>query len=253
MLKIITTLTLFLIGIVAKGQEEETRTVSLFSKVKVQHGIELVYTESDTPTLRIEAANHLIMKNITTTVKGQTLTIDVLNGTNVGKVRVYLATKNLGALEANTNAIVTIDDALTSKKLTINLRSGASLTGNIKVIENTKLTATENTSFNGKIETSSLNGNFTKNAKINITGKANRVAFETSNTVLLSARNFFSNDINMKASGKSVASIYANSNLTIDVADEAKITYAGYPDNTALNEDAIALHKYRSDRLLTLN
>ncbi len=257
MLKIITTLTLFLIGILAKGQEVEMRTVSSFSKVKVQHGIELVYIESDTPSLRIEAANQSIMKNISTTVKGQTLTIDLLNEkdftTNSGKIRVYLATNNLVALEANTNAIVTIDDALTSRNLTINLSSGGSLTGNIKVSEKTKLIATDNSSFNGKIETSSLSGNFTKNAKINVTGKAHRAAFETSNTVLLSARNFFSNVINMKASGNSMATIYAHSNLTVDIADEAKITYTGFPDNIALNEEAVALQKYHSDQLLTLN
>jgi hypothetical protein len=173
MLKIITTLTLFLIGILAKGQEVEMRTVSSFSKVKVQHGIELVYTESDTQSLRIEAANQSIMKNISTTIKGETLTIDLLNDkdfpTNGGKIRVYLAANNLVDLEANTNAIVTIDDALTSKNLTINLRSGGNLTGNIKVSKNTKLIATDNSTFNGKIETSSLTENFTKNAKINIT------------------------------------------------------------------------------------
>ena len=257
MLKIITTLTLFLIGILAKGQEVEMRTVSSFSKVKVQHGIELVYTESDTPSLRIEAANQSIMKNISTTVKGNTLNIDILNEkdftTNGEKIIVYLAANNLVALEANTNAIVTIDDALTSKNLTINLRSGASLSGNIKVSENTKFIATDNSSFNGKIETYSLNGNFTKNAKINVTGKANSSIFETSNTVVLSARNFFSNAINMKASGNSVATIYAHANLTVDVADEAKITYTGFPDNIALNEDAVTFQKYRSNQLVTLN
>ena len=257
MLKIITTLTLFLIGILAKGQEVEMRTVSSFSKVKVQHGIELVYTENAATSVRIEAPNQSIMENISTTVKGHTLTIDLLNDkdftANRGTIRVYLATNNLVALEANTNAIVTLEDELTSKNLTINLDSGASFTGNIKVSKNTNLIASDNSSFNGKILSSSLNGNFTKNAKINVTGKANRAAFETSNTVLLSARNFVSSAINVKASGNSVATIYANSNLTVDVADEAKITYTGFPDNIALNEDAVALQKYRSDQLLTLN
>ena len=55
MLKIITTLTLFLIGVVAKGQVLENRVVSEFSKVKVKNGIELLYTEGKAPTLQIEA------------------------------------------------------------------------------------------------------------------------------------------------------------------------------------------------------
>jgi hypothetical protein len=37
------------------------------------------------------------------------------------------------------------------------------------------------------------------------------------------------------------------------VADEAKITYSGFPDNINLNEDVVALQKYRNDRALTLN
>ena len=41
MLKIITTLTLFLFGMLAKAQVTENRNVAEFSKVEVAHGIEL--------------------------------------------------------------------------------------------------------------------------------------------------------------------------------------------------------------------
>jgi hypothetical protein len=143
MLKIITTLTLFLIGILAKGQEVEMRTVSSFSKIKVKHGIELVYTESATTSIRIEAPSQSTLNNITTKVSGKTLTTSI-----------------------------TIDDALFAEKLNIKLSSGASLTGTMKVNGTTMLQASEHTSFNGKIEASAINGNFTQNAKINLTGKS---------------------------------------------------------------------------------
>ena len=55
MLKIITTLTLFLIGVVAKGQVLENRIISEFSKVEIKNGIELIYSEDKAPTLQIEA------------------------------------------------------------------------------------------------------------------------------------------------------------------------------------------------------
>ncbi len=77
MLKIITTLTLFLIGILAKGQVTETRTVSSFSKVKVHDGIELVYLQGNNPSIRIEADNQATVKNIMTKVSKETLTINV--------------------------------------------------------------------------------------------------------------------------------------------------------------------------------
>jgi hypothetical protein len=257
MLKIITTLTLFLIGILAKGQEVEMRTVSSFSKIKVQHGIELVYTESATTSIRIEAPSQSNMNNITTKVSGKTLTIDVLNAKefnqNDTNIKVFVATNNLVELEANTKASITIDEALVAEKLNIKLSSGASLTGTMKVNGTTMLQASENTSFNGKIEASAINGNFSQNAKINLTGKSQLATFETADTVLLAARNFISNTITVKASGNSSASIYANSHLAVDVADEAKITYSGFPDNINLNEEAVAFQKYRNDRALTLN
>lgn len=257
MLKIITTLTLFLIGILAKGQEVEMRTVSSFSKIKVQHGIKLVYTESATTSIRIEAPSQSTMNNITTKVSGKTLTIDVLNATefnqNDTNIKVFVATNNLVGLEANTNAIITIDEALFAEKLALTLNSGASLTGTIKVNGTTTFQASENTSFNGKIEANAINGNFTNNAKINLTGKARQANFEASENVLLSARNFISNSIAIKANGNSNASVYAHANLVVDVADEAKVNYTGFPDYIDLNEDAVALQKYRLDRSLTAN
>ncbi len=257
MLKIITTLTLFLIGILAKGQEVEMRTVSSFSKIKVQHGIELVYTESTATSIRIEASSQSTMKNITTKVTGNTLIIDVLNDTefnpNDADIKVFVATNNLVGLEANTKAIITIDEALLAEKLHIKLNSGASLKGSIRVNGSTTFQASENTTFNGKIEAISIDGNFTQNAKINLTGKAQQANFEAGDHVFLSARNFISTAITVKASGNSNAAIYANSHLAVDVADEAKITYAGFPDHIDLNEDAVALQKYHYDRLLTSN
>lgn len=257
MLKIITTLTLFLIGILAKGQEVEMRTVTSFSKVKVQHGIELVYIESNTNSIRIEAPNQSIMKNITTNVAGNTLTIDVTSTAGLNqktdKIKVFVATSNLESLEATTNAIITIDEILVAKKLNIYLKSGANLSGTMKIQGNARLIASENTIFNGKIEANAINGSFTQNAKINLTGKAQKASFESADSVLLSARNFISNAIAIKAMGNSNASIYANANLVVDVSDEAKITYSGFPDNINLNEGAVAVQKYQYDKSLTLN
>ncbi|MBK9224122.1 MAG: hypothetical protein IPO23_04740 [Flavobacterium sp.] len=62
MLKIITTLSLFLIGMLAKGQEIENRELSSFSKVEVKNGIEVIYTESKIPSLRVEAENVSVLK-----------------------------------------------------------------------------------------------------------------------------------------------------------------------------------------------
>ena len=94
MLKIITTLSLFLIGMLAKGQEAENRELSSFSKVEVKNGIEVIYTESKMPFLRVEAENVSVLKNLITEVKGKTLKIYLLKKedqtTLENTIKVYL-------------------------------------------------------------------------------------------------------------------------------------------------------------------
>lgn len=257
MLKIITTLTLFLIGILAKGQEVETRTVSSFSKVKVQHGIELICIEGEIPSIRIEANNSSIFDKISTTVRGNTLTVDSKNCKETeiknSALRVYVVSKEWNTLEANCNAKITIEESINPINLKIVLKSGASLSGTVKACSEVKLLASENTIFNGKIECLRLEGTFSNNAKVNLTGKAEKTSFESTHDVLLSARNFVSKSITVSAHGKSIAALYAHSKLIVDVADEARVTYTGFPDNIALNEEATSLHIYRCDQSISLN
>ena len=47
--------------------------------------------------------------------------------------------------------------------------------------------------------------------------------------------------------------IHANSNLAVNVADEAKVTYTGFPDQIELNEEASTFQKYNNNQSLTYN
>ena len=55
MLKIITSLTLLLFGMLVKGQGMENRATAAFSKAEVQNHIKLIYTENPLPPLEIES------------------------------------------------------------------------------------------------------------------------------------------------------------------------------------------------------
>jgi hypothetical protein len=254
MLKIITTLTVFLIGILAKGQVVENRNLSEFSKVAVANGIELIYNEDQSTSLRIAATNAEILKNTITEVDGKTLNIYLTEGTTLtanDMVKVYLSTKNITALSANTNAKITILNQLNTKNLSINLDSGATLTGNIKALLKTKLRANDSTVFNGKIETSVLKGKFSDNAKINLTGQAKKAAFQTNDIALLHAKNFIADNIYLNANGKSVAMIHANNNIALNVSENAKILYTGFPETIKMNEEAQAYKKLNNDHLVS--
>jgi hypothetical protein len=257
MLKIITSLTLFLIGMLAKGQEVETRTVSTFSKVKVQHGIELVYLESKTPSVRIEAENKTIMKNISTKVSGSTLYIDLVNSkVNLplnSEIKVYVSTTNLQGLQASSKAKITILEELNTNNMTVVLDSGATFNGIIKSKGTIQLETKKESEFKGKIEAFTLNGVFKNNSKIILTGKSQKSSFETSDTVLFNAKNFIATSIIINANGLSSSMIHANSNLAVNVADEAKVTYTGFPDQIELNEEATSFQKYNNNQSLTYN
>lgn len=255
MLKIITTLTLFLIGMLAKGQTEQ-RNVTEFSKVEVAHGIELIYTESPVFSMQVETSNPTLLKNTITEVTGTTLRINLKKGTVIPTnetVKVYLSAYDITALEANSNAKITIENQLNATELDIVLKSGGSLKGNIKTNGKTKLLAKEGTVFNGRIEALAVKGNFKGNARINLTGKSESAVFHTSDVALLSARNFTATTISLNATGKSKSMIHADSKVAVNVADEAKVTYTGFPERIELNEEAETFNKYDPKQLVSMN
>jgi hypothetical protein len=254
MLKIITTLTIFLFGMLVKAQVSESRNVSEFSKVEVAQGIELIYNEKNVPSLEIETNNEATLKNIITEVRGETLKIYLKKGAEMPSnemIKVYLTAQDVVALAAHSKAKITIMDQMNAKNLSILLDSGASLTGNIKTLGKTKLHATNETVFNGKIETNVLKGNFKGNTKINLTGNAKKASFQTKDSAFLSAKNFIASTIGLNATGKSVAKLHAKNNIALHVTDEAKVSYTGFPGRIELNEEAQAYKKSYYNQLVS--
>ena len=252
MLKIITTLTIFLFGMLAKAQVSENRNVSEFSKVEVAQGIELIYSEKNVPSLEIEANNEATLKNIITEVRGETLKIYLKTEVPANEmIKVYLTAQDVVALTAHSKAKITIMDQMNAKNLNIILDSGASLTGNIKTLGKTKLYATNETAFNGKIETNVLQGNFKGTAKINLTGNAKKATFRTSDSALLSAKNFVANTIGLNATGKSIAKLHADNSIALHVTEQASASYTGFPEKIELNEEAHAYKKTDYNQLVS--
>ncbi|WP_298224634.1 DUF2807 domain-containing protein [Flavobacterium sp.] len=256
MLKIITTLTVFLVGMLAKAQVTENRNTTDFSQVAVTGGIELIYNEAPSTSLRIESNNEATLKNVITEMNGKTLKITLKKGTEMPTgetVKVYVTANHIVALEAHSKAKITIEEQLNADQLDIVLDSGASLSGNIKTSGKTKLYASTGTTFNGRIEAAMLKGTFHDNARINLTGKVKKAAFQTTDSALLCARNFTANTIHMNANGTSVAKLHANDNIALNVTEQAKVSYVGYPEKMVLNEEAQAFNKANCQQLVSYN
>ena len=257
MLKIITTLTLILVGLVAKSQEIETRKVSDFSRVEVQNGIELIYTESDQLSLQVELPDNTVTGNLVTEVKGKTLKIYLTKGNDYykskGLIKVYLSNKNVAFFKASLYSKITVTNQISTLNSTVVLNSKSVFTGNIKNEGKTKIVGERGTVFNGKIETQILKGNFKDNAKANITGMAIKANILTNDNALCNAKNFVARSLSITANGNAMVLIHSDSKIAVNVADKAKVTYTGFPEIIHLNEEAESLYKLKSNQALSLN
>ncbi|HMI07113.1 MAG TPA: DUF2807 domain-containing protein, partial [Flavobacterium sp.] len=148
-------------------------------------------------------------------------------------------------IEAKSGAKVTVKNQLSAPELSITLDSGASFLGVIKSAKKVTLRAEKGTVFNGRAETRDFYGNFKGNAKVNLSGTAATAFIKSSNAALCLAKNFAAGQLTIKAGDFSKVSIYAKDNIDISVAEMAKVTYTGNPENVTMSENAIAIESTR--------
>jgi len=247
MLKLITTLTVFLFGILAKGQNTETRTITDFNKMEVKNA-KVIYTESNHSSLTIASEYNDTPETIHTEVVNGTLKI---KGVNAGAATVVYVTgkasnfKLAQKAECTATNLITINFALT-------LQSGSAFNGSLSN-EITTIVAGKNSYFKGSVITGKLNANFSSNARAILSGKAQTVAINAKSNVLCHARNFASDNLQVSADGTSKVTVYGGKNMGIAVIEDAKVTYNGTPNELRLNENATVHKKAKKEQLVTYN
>jgi hypothetical protein len=233
MIKIFTSLSLFLLGLLAQAQTTETRTVSKFTRMEVGNNIRVIYTESTAPSISADA-------NLVAEVKDGTLKINAARPTDE-TYTVYVSGNNLASIEAS-GAQITVTDQLSAPELDVTLEADATFEGNVKSAEKFTLHAQENTVFNGRVETSVLDATLNGHAKVCLTGKAQTATFHADNRTICVAGNFTANQMNVIADDYATVKIHAQDRLEIAVSEMARVTYTGKPVLVKMNENAIAVN-----------
>ena len=59
--------------------------------------------------------------------------------------------------------------------------------------------------------------------------------------------------LTITAEENAIVLIHSNSKITVNVADNAKVTYTGFPEIIQLNEEAESLYKLKNNQALSLN
>lgn len=250
MVKIITMLSIFLVGILANAQVSETRNVASFTKVEIGNKIELVYTETTEPSVKVTAEDHQDLENLATETDGETLKIYMKKtwGNSGATIKVYVTGNGITAITAQTDAKVKVKNQLSAPEVAVTLKSGAYFLGIAKASEKITLKAEEGTICNLRAETKTFNGYFSEDAKINLSGTAVTATIKGSDRSLCLAKNFNADQLEVEASDYANLKMYANHNIDIKVDEFAKVAYSGNPSKIKMNESAVASDSKKVDR-----
>lgn len=250
MVKIITALSIFLMGLLANAQVSETRQGASFTQIEIGNGIELVYTQTTEPSVKVTAENHLDLENLATETEGETLKIYMKNnwGNSGTTTKVHITGSGITAITAQTGAKVKVKNQLSAPEVSVTLKSGAYFLGIVKASQKVTLATEEGTVCNLRAETATFEGSFSEDAKVNLSGTATTATIRSSNRSLCLAKNFSANQLQIQANDYANLNMYANHNLDIKVDEFAKVVYFGNPSAIKMNDSAVASDSKIVDR-----
>lgn len=252
MLKIVTTLTLFLLGMLAKAQNTEIKNITDFSKINVNGNIELIYVQNPKTLVSVMSTDAELTKNTVVEVSNHTLQLYTISPSKTA-VKIYVNNPEVGEIKASNSAVVMLPEPVQLTQLKINLLVNAQFNGMINAAKKVRLVADEYSSFNGRVETTTLVGNAKGNARINISGQAQQTALNMGGNTLLLAGNFRSKTIHLSANGQAKINIFAPEKLNVHLSEEAQLNYRGLPANVQLNEEAIATSVWHKQPIIGYN
>lgn len=251
MLKIITSLTMFATGLLAQAQTVQTRNAAPFSKIEISSAVEVIYTQSDQPTLKVETTGASELKNIVTEFKNNTLRVYRLQDQE-GTAKVYVTAPGVAAIKAASGSKFRITNQLEAPEVLVSLTSGSAFWGSIKS-DKLQLNTKSGAVVNIRVDAGSVNGVFKSGSKANISGNVKHSDLRTQTGALCNARNLMTDTAMVNAQDNSSVLINTKGEISVTVADNAKVTYFGKPSKVAMNSEAVAVSNYTGSRLLTEN
>jgi len=244
MTKIITTAVFALVSFLCQAQVSEARKTGKFSKIEVQSGIELIYSESEEVSIKTEAENTNELKNIVTEMKGKTLKIYYLTDKNtaiLSPLKVYVNANNVTSFKATSKSKLVFNNAVKSEEITIDVSSGASFSGTLAKNTKTTVRARSGAIVCSLIDTDFLDGNFKSGASVSFSGKAQKANLSASSGAFCTAKNLASEKATISAIEISSVLIQANGSIKAEAENGSSITYFGNPNVVKLTKNSFAI------------
>ena len=235
-----------LTAFMAQAQVQETRKAAPFTRIDARNGIEVILSNSETPSVKAEAGTTGDLNSIITVVEGNTLKVSLKTSENTGEkqpLKVYVASNDITGLKASSGATVKVAGEYKVNGLAVDMASGASFKGMVNCRGAFKLDARAGSNFDGVVVTDLFHGDFKGGAVVKIAGMANNSVINASNGATCLGANF--NCVNAKVNAITTATVVINAKESIKAAtdESASITYYGNPANSQLGQDCYAIRK----------
>lgn len=242
-----------LVSFLTQAQVSEFRKSGSFSKIEVESGIELIYSENSNLSIKAEAENEKDLRNIVAEVKGKTLRIYYAaekKTTISNPLKIYVNANNVNSFKAISNAKIVFKNLVKSEEIQIDVASGASFNG--MLAQNSKVTVNASTgaTFCGQVETDYLSGNFKTGATVSLSGKAKKAVLYTSSGSFCTAKNLASENVKINAKELSSILINGNGKIYANAESGSSITYFGKPKAINVAENSIAINNRKHSQML---
>ena len=191
--------------------ESETRAVSGFDQVSLSGQGELVLTQGDQESVRIEAEENIIAA-FETEVKGDTLYIGVKENTVINPtkpIKFFVTMRDIGGLQVSGAGSI-VADSVETDRLTLDV----SESGSINI---------------GSLSADSLVVDVSNSGSVEVAGKATDQEVVISDSGNYQAADLESEAVNVEVNGAGEATVWANQSLTAETSGSSNVNYYGSP------------------------
>lgn len=250
MTKIILAITFFLVSIITLAQVSENRGVSNFSKLQVSNAIEVLYTVSNTKSVKVETDDKENLKYIKTEVENGTLKLYVdtkdykkegktkkkskgnnvnwINGVEFTVLKITVSGPNLEAIKASSSADIKIENTNISTDLNIAVSSSGSISGNFNC-SNLFIDTSSSGEFSSNLNATKVEIESSSSSEVKLSGKATEISVKASSSSSCDLKDFTVETAIIKASSSAGVFIKVTKSIDAKASSSASIVYFGNP------------------------
>lgn len=253
MAKLILTATAILVNLLAFGQVSENRTVGDFSKLKTSHGVEVIYTVSDSRSIKVETDDNEKIKFVKTEVEGSTLKIYVdkgdgkykgskkgkrrIDGINFNVLKVTVSGPSLQAIKSSSSSSVKLQNTNFAKQIDLDVSSSGSISGKFNC-ENMVIEASSSGDLDADIQAKTIAVESSSSADVNLSGKTKKLTVKSSSSSSFKGDKLAADDVTANASSSADINLHVLKTLDARASSSADINYHGNPSQVTKDQSS---------------